>query len=582
MQKTESLLVISIIIVLILLTITVAFIFHFEKQTSLRQESVTIDRIDEYIQNGYRGEAEKSILDLSRKDLSASSHIRLLKRAWLLESSAEVGEVSGHLLEKTAESAYRSFPARQDVAAVYVYALLRRGKHDEARGVYAEAELNGDAWQNLSNEMMLYADDKNENEPNALFELSRQSGAEKFIDIYQSTGAQGFLLDAVLLLLEAGEVDRAYSLVQTNSPGGFSHRFRFFLACDAGELNTALRILDEDPQLFPLREQQLLRADLLMRTRSYDDAESAYREAYSAGSAGTGGSEFSSGSAASGGTDHDWTAAYNLLYLDLRRDNSLDEDWSRDILQQAKEKFTSAVVMDIAGLMIAYGQTDQVQMLLSGYAGGENQTAVDLLRESTSTTVNPERYSSLLWRLVSQEDSPEYAIHLAWFLLGLEDFSGLQSLLEYSRKKFGPQAWTEFFQGTVDLYMGRYEEAAEDFQNSYRMNAHWCSAYNAAAAYMAAGRTEAALEQLELAELALPAAIPTAGTPPSGGDQGEAAAHNNGNRGYVEILLKRTEIYLYVGNYDAAGKVLQEIEQYDPNNLQADIYRGMISADKGD
>lgn len=576
MQKTESLLVISIIIVLILLTVTVAFIFHIEKKTTLREESVIIDRIDEYIQNGYRGEAEKAILELSRKDMSASSHIRLLKRAWLLERGAGRGEVSENILEKTAESAYRSYPARHDIAAVYTYALLRSGKHDEARGVYSDSELNGDVWRNLAGEMLLYSSDRDGAEVNGMLQLSRQSGADKFIDIYQSTGAEGFLLDAVLLMLEAGEVDRAYSLVQINSPEGFSPIFRFFLAGDAGQRKTALRILSKNPQLFPLREQQLLRADLLMRIRSYDDAYESYRAAYSAGPA---------GSAASGGPDHDWTAAYNLLYLDLQADSSLDDDLSMEILRQAEEGFASPAIMDIAGLLIAYGQTDEVQMLLRGYDGDDSCPEIELLQESTRTTVNPERYSSLLWRLVSQEESPEYAIHLAWFLLGLEDFSGLQSLLDYSRKKYGSQSWLEFFQGTVALYQGRYEEAADYFQDSYRMKAHWCSAYNAAAAYMAAGRTEAALEQLELAELALSAAAPYGGTPstggmqPSGAAQGETGDRYDGNRGYVEVLLKRAELYLYGGNYGAAGKVLQDIEQYDPNNLQADIYRGMISAD---
>lgn len=577
MQKTESLLVISIIIVLILLTVTVAFIFHIEKKTTLREESVIIDRIDEYIQNGYRGEAEKAILELSRKDMSASSHIRLLKRAWLLESGdAGRGESSRDILEKTAESAYRGYPARQDIAAVYTYALLRSGKHDEARGVYAKAELNGDVWRNLAGEMLLYSTDGDGAEVNGMLQLNRQSGAEKFIDIYHSTGAEGFLLDAVLLMLEAGGVDRAYSLVQTNRPEGFSPGFRFFLACDAGQWSTALRILTENPQLFPLREQLLLRADLLMRTRSYDDAHDSYLAAYSVGPAGTAGA---------GGNDHDWTAAYNLLYLDLRADGSLDDNLSMEILREAQKGLTPPLLMDIAGLLIAYGQTDEVQMLLRGYDGGDSRPEIELLRESTRTTVNPERYSSLLWRLVSLEESPEYGIHLAWFLLGLEDFSGLQSLLDYSRKKYGPQAWSELFRGTVALYQGQFEEAADYFQESYRMKAHWCSAYNAAAAYMAAGRTEAALEQLELAEMALPEAASTGGPQPAGGPNtsdgapGDTADRYDGNRGFVEILLKRAEIHLYGGNYEAAGNVLQDIEQVDPNNLQADIYRGMISVD---
>ncbi len=570
MQKTESLLVISIIIVLILLTVTVAFIFHIEKNTSLREESVTIHRIDTYIQNGYSGEAEKSILELSRKDLSASSHIRLLKRAWLLERSAGGGEVSDRLLEKTAESAYRSFPARQDIAAVYVYALLRRGEHEHAGSVYADAELNEDAWRNLSNEMILYSSEAEEGmgeaDSSGMFRLSRQSSADTFLGIYQSTGADGFLLDAVLLLLEAGEVDRAYSLVQTSRPGAFPPRFSFFLAYDAGKWNTALGILNENPQLFPLREQQLLRADLFMRLRRYDDAQEAYRTVYSSDS---------DGSADPGGTELDWTAAYNLLYLDLQTDDSLDDELSTDILRRAKEGLGSPVIMDIAGLMIAYGQTDHVQTLLSGYSEDGRIPGIELLQESTRSTVNPERYSSLLWRIVSQEDSPEYAIHLAWFLLGLEDFSGLQNLLDYSRKKFGTRSWTEFFQGTVALYQRRYEEAAEYFRDSYRMKAHWCSAYNAAAAYMAAGRADAALEQLELAELALTEAKTSVETQTEG-DVGDADG-----KGFVDVLLKRVELYLSGGNYEAAGKVLQEIEEYDPNNLQADIYRGMISVETG-
>ena len=539
MQKSESVLVISIIFVSVLLVFTIAYIFQIEKKTTLREESTEIAWIDRYIQNGYLQEAEKKILDLSRKDLSASSHIRLLKRAWQLTGSRSGDSpdspdiVSGVLLEKTAENAYKSYPARQDIAAVYLYALLRGNKIDEAQRVYAESEIERAMWPHITDEMQLHSG-KESDKVGQMLKLSRNSDAADFIGTYRATGGSGFLLDAVLLLLEAGDLQQAYALMNENTSDRFSPQFRFFLAYDSGHWENALQILEKYPQLFPKREEQLLKADLLMRRGLYNAARDVYRGASSAADT------------------TDWTAAYNLIYLDLHDDGSVNDSQSEEILEWAAGKNTP-VIMDIAGLLMAYGQADAVQNLLGGYLQGEVRPEITLLEESAKETVNPERYSSILWRMASQEESPKYAVHLAWFLLGLEDYSELQSLIDYSRKRYGQQSWTDFFQGIIELYKKNYQEAADQFVRSYGENVHWCSAYNAAVAFMAGGKPEAALKQLELAEL---------------------SADENG---IVEVLLKRTELYIYRENYSAAETTLQEIRKYDPDNLQAALYRGLIN-----
>ena len=550
-RRTDALLISGILILIILLTVTVVFIFRLENRTDVREESAYIDQIDSYINDGYIQEAVKSILKVSKKELSAASHIRLLKRAWIISMNEQYREaVPAGFFETAAERAYRSFPAREDISWIYMYALLRGEKHSEAVSIFSGSGPDESLWNDLSNEIHLYMEPRSGEKAGGLLELSRESGSDKFFEMYDLTGGPGFFLDAVLLLMEAGEVRRAYDLVQENKPKILSPRFRLFLAYDSGQWNTALMIIRQNPQLLPVKEQQMIKADLLMRTGKYDEALKVY------------------GLMFEDETGPDWIAGHNLIFLDLRDNGVLDAKISDDVIKKSSMLSTetdgetgnvSPVIMDIAGLLMAYGQTGAVQSLLSGFDSGTIRSdEISLIQESNRSTVNPERYSSLLWRLASAEESSYYAIYLGWFMLGMEDFSGLQNLVDNSRKKHGQQAWSDFYQGIVLLYQKKYEQAAEAFCDSYKREAHWCSAYNAAVSLLAAGKTEAAMEQLELSELALAEEEPAS-----------AAAQ-------IEILIKRAEIYIQNGNYGSADSILQEIERRDPDNFQAAVFRGMI------
>ena len=550
MYKTETFLVSAIITLLILLSVTIGFIFHEKKQTSLHTENQSIERIDEYLEKGYRDEAETAILKLSRKELSTASYLRLMKRAWHL---TRADGFNSTLFLRVSERAYRSFSSRDDISALYSYALLREGETERAVELMQQKGLDDTEWKALLSEMQLYAEDQGESREPGMIGLDRESGAEAYLEVYEQTGSRGFLQDGILRLLEGGQVERAYALIERENSMDLPAAFRFFAAYDAEKWISALNILECNPQLFPKREQQLLRADIYMRMLRFSEAGKLYENVYSAPES------------------REWISAFNLLYLDLRSDAAVDEQISEEILQDIRSIESSTeqenddnlrMVLDVAGLLIAFQQAEEADALLSGFTKDASEPEFEILRESAKSTVNPERYSSLLWDLVSIEDSPGYAVHLAWFLVGIEDISGLRELVEFSRNRYGDQAWSDFFHGIVLLYQKQYEQSAEAFLHAYEEEVNWCSAYNSALAYFAVQKTAEALRMLELSELAV-----------SRDRQGYEKA-------VLEILLKKAEIFIFNGDYKTAGGILDRIGEIDPDNLRAGMYARMLSEER--
>lgn len=564
MNKKDRMLIAGIILLSILLAFTVVLIFNEKNKTSLYQENLELRRIDDLLSKGYREDAEKAIRSLSKKDLSAVSHLRLLKRARQFDGDESVGDDAGSrdLLIETAARAYKEYPTGKGIAAVYIYALLRKGESGRAVEIAEEAELDGERWTALLNELHLYGEptgspgspgskgettDAGTEENTDLMNLSRESGAERFADIYRRTGSTGFLQDAVLLYLENGQIDAAYRMAAGEQ---LPQKLLFFMSYDAGDWDRSMNILIENPGLFkePLREY--LRADVLMQMERYGEAAAIYTNLFEI--------KFPENDAGETELSGKERALFNLVWIDITDNEELNlsdyVDGHSDF-----SGMDSDFLLELAELMLAHHQSAEAEHFLSMITdAGENQTEYRLLEENLGKRVNPERYTSLLWRMA---DRPDYAKHLGWFLLGMEDLSGLQSLVSFGEKEFGDTYWTRFFRGVISLYSEDYEKSAEEFVASNQLQRNWSSLYNAALAGAAGGKINDALELLDKAELVL--------------EPGEVSRPED----MVKILLKKAEFLLYLRSYSSAEAVLARIEKIDPVNLHADILRGLLAGE---
>ncbi len=554
MNKKDRVLILISALLFILLVMTIFFIFQVQNKTSLRQESFELRKIEGFLEKGYRDEAERAIRALSRRDLSAVSHVRLLKSAW--KFSLKSGEY--RLLNECAERSYDAFPARSEITALYIFSLLRTGDTETAVSVYADSELDEEKWSDLATEMLLYIPKEPKDSSDSeglpskeehLIGLSRESGPEHFLDFANRTKNPGFLQDALLLLLNRGEIERAYSLGPGRDfssgeelSGKLPGELLFFIAYDAREWEAAYEYLADYFKNSTEIERGYLKADLHMRQSEYGEAAEVYRKILSGGTA-----------------DQD-TALYNLAWIDLT-----DDGTGQARVNLSELEPSVAVLYDLAEMMIADNRTAEAERIMSLLdSSQQGETQFKLLEEGMGHTVNPERYVSLLWRMVDQE---RYARYRGWFLIGLEDFSGLQSLVEIGEKKHGSTYWSLFFRGVINLSLGDYRRSAEEFLESYRRHRHWVSAYNAAVAYGADGQVREALNQLEKAELAL-----KQGWNEDGEDEMDKEA-------LASVLLKRAELLMFPRNFTAAEDVLNQIEGIAPSNLHADILRAMLVAE---
>jgi tetratricopeptide (TPR) repeat protein len=585
MNKKDRTLTAGIAVLSLLLVLTLVFIFQEKKKSSLQQENLELQRIDELLSGGYGEDASRAVRDLAKKDLSAVSYIRLLKRAYRLAAF----EGNQELLFETAEKAYQKYPSGRGIAAVYIYTLLRRGEHERAMRILNDAELDEERWKSLIREVRLYGTSeravsgtKREREE-GLARLSRESGAERFLELYKQTGSIGFLQDAVLLLLEEGKVEAAYRLA---SDKALPQRLLFYISYDAGDWPRALHILTEHPRIFPSGEGAFLRADVLMRMERYGEAADIYRAV------------LKESLPESGQSSEKERALFNLVWIDITEDGRLgrlteeflpgsgtgfirkndekNSSGSVPLKDKYREKtgpekegedgvptvlssVNSDLLLELAELMIAHKLTAEAEYFMTLAAGSSvESTKYRFLEENLNNRINPERYTSLLWRMAER---PEYAAHLGWFLLGMEDLAGLQSLVDFGEKNFGDTYWTRFFQGVLKIYSEEYERAEEEFLASHRLRAHWVSLYNAVLALAAQGKINEALSQLEEAQLFLEQE-----------DRGNTEA-------LVRILIKKAELLSYTRSFSSAKRVLDRIETIDPLNLQADILREMLAGE---
>ncbi len=545
MNRKDVWLSVSIILIAILLAMTIAAILYQKKSTSALQEAAYIDEIDSMLSKGATQAAEESVLDLSQKDLSAAHYIRLLKRAWQISEQTK----SYDTFNKVAQSSTNAYPARDDLHALRIYGLLRSGRKQKAAELFADKPIKDEKWTHIRSEVSLYAKKDLKDNSNELHKkvLTKQSNAEDFLSMYRETGINGFLLDGLLVLLNQGKVSAAHTLVLekdyfSHLPSGFS----FQLSFDAGNWQRAEKILDRNPQFFSKIEYLFLKADVYMHQEKLDNAEKVYTQLL-----------------------REWPqlriplksrALLNLMYIHDTKGKEIPSEFMEHIKKVATQDPDNSALL-FAGYFLSQNKIQHAQEVLNLSSDSTHQDILrQIIQEETRLTVNPERYKSLLWRLVYRTKQEKYEQYLAWFLLGIEDIDGLRSLVAHSRSTHGDKAWVQFYQAILHMYERKYDAAAKLLKSAFERKTYWEYLYNAALNYSALNDINAAIEELKTAQSVVP-------------------ANSDSN---AVISAEQIELLIQNGRYSEARTQLSIFENRFPDNLNVGLLRSLLEARAGD
>ncbi|MFO7849890.1 MAG: tetratricopeptide repeat protein [Spirochaetia bacterium] len=542
MGKKDLVLVILIVITAAVLTATLLYIQNLRESRISTSHVDILREIDNNLSDGYIDRAEDSILSLSDKSVSAATYLQLLKRALRI---AEERESYDTFLE-VAREGHSEYSAREDIAALLVFAYLREGNTEKAWEIASDSTITDTRWDPVLSEAALAAGSlSGEEDENMYADLLSSRDPERFIEAWETTNSESFLLDAVLLYLRDGQVYRASDLVQ-QLPRDCCEKLRFFIAWDLQDWRKAREILTEVPtndtsQGLSEEEKLMLGADISLHLGEHERAAEMYRQLQE---------EY---------PDYSWKAFYNLEYI--RYEYGAEEEESGDFREElytlAEEK-TSRVI-DLAELMLAYGDTDSTEDLLSEESlFSESDPHISLLKEAAKDKINPERYKSLLRVLVNRSEGEKYASHLAWFLMGMEDYDGLEELVTYYESTHGESGRLYFYKGVIQAEEGSYGEALSSFSRSLDRDEHWQTYYNMAL-------VEALQNDPGRAVSLLDSALERAEDSPE-----ESAA----------IMAKRAEINYRNQRYSNAEADLEKALDLDPTNTNAHLILNALEAEE--
>ncbi len=553
MKKKDLVLLLLILILAAALVFTLLYIREVKQERISESYVELLRQIDGYLSEGYSRKAAENILRLAETDVSAATYLQLLKRAHALTEQGEGFET----FVTVAELGREDFPARGDIAALLVYGYLRTDNAKKAEEVAQESKIRDPRWSPILaesaivNGTFLSMEQVGEDvgESRDLYRRVMESeDPEIFEEAWRRTGASAFLLDAVLLELLRGGIYEASELLQ-GLPRDSHAKLRFFVAYDGERWRRAEALLGQiptgnGPAEIPRREKLMLEADLALRRGDHSKAAGLYERFVS---------EY---------PGYTWSSYYNLAYIrysDAQEGKAFGEEFMEGLVSSAAEG--SGRILDLAELMLAFGDTQSAEYVLSRIPEEpESAPHLRLLREKTKRRVNPERYKSLLRVLVNRSGGERYAAHLAWFLIGVEDYDSLEELISYYAEEYGEPAWLRFYRGILHAERGDYEEALTSFSHSLDAREHWEAYYN----------------------MAIIAALQN--DPTRGVALLEKAAHSAGNspEARSEILAAMAEIKYRNGRREEARADAERALSYDPANSTAQLIVNTLETSKAE
>ncbi len=526
--------------------------YIFYNEVLAPEKSINVDQtllqIDDYLQTGYYSNAEDLLMQFRSFSGGVNSWLRILDRAYTLSENTN----DYTILNTLSQIATENISGSEVLWYIRIVAELELKQYEQAYS-HAVKYLTNENYPSLITEASLYYTGKKPVSAPDTYSGMLAGFSEKkvdtFIDAGRMTGDDTFMLLAAVLAMHYGERDRSLSLIRETAVG-ISPLAHYFIAYDAGDLEYAEKLLPEirNDETVDSNEWLMLAADLAMQKEQFSKAKNFYTEITESS------------------PTESWIPYLNLAWI---AENRMNGD-SLPYLLEAYNRFPDkkSVILPLAWYFTEQENSEAALERIARYRSDHPEDPdIELLYMTLSSTVNnPAKYKAALWQLYNRyPENINIAQYLSWYLLGLEDFEELTTLLDQFERNMGEMEWATFFRAAVHTLNGAYESAEASFKESLTFVPRWETRYNLGLIYLKQGFIDDALNQFKQAEDLLTRALRE--QDPLGPDKKEANL-------YIKIALSH---YLN-GDYSMAKRQLNYGLEIDPHNLEGRLLLKKLEA----
>ncbi len=514
-----------------------------------------IAEADEKVAEGSYRSGEDILRRVRGEKLSSQTWMSLLARGMQISEGLDDYTVLLDLSERAVED----LPGNEELWAVYVYALIKRGYYEKGFSSASE-HLMSEEYRTLQYEAALKMN-PDRVEP-GIFEGSRFAplaadteslDPAAFDELASRLDDPRLHAASAVLRMISGEQERAMETAERLERYREYDLLRLYIAYDGGDFETALELLTRMNETGRIETYRagMLEADILMSLGHFDRASTSYRNLIETQ------------------PETSWIPYLNLSWLAERRG---DEEEALSYLFDAYKHFPGKkqVILPYALFLLqqnrgseAAEKLETLQERLSEDEDEDEGLAL-LIHYVRSADTNPQQFRSVLWELYNAHPGNEkIAQFFTWYLLGFNALGDARLVLDRFETEYGAVEWTYFYRGIISALGGDIETARENLETAFELRKRWETQYNLALIAMKRGNITDALERFRSADILL------TGNPEAAVKTAELA----------EIRVKIAWILFLDGEYDASARQLGYALDLDPENLEGQLLSKQLEAE---
>lgn len=444
----------------------------------------TLTSIDSAIARGSLSTAGELLDGLRNLPATEADLLRLLKRAFAVGSASGDFGVLSRIGGKALSAAARSAPVR----AIAALAYLRSGRVAEAEKIMGGGALPAETGALLRGEAILRKGGEwagADALSRELISLERTKDPEAYAAAAQRTGDKRLSLDAALLAMESGRLDKARSIARSELDDAAFDEPAGAIAYDAGDFGTAIEKLARLDAARPGRaEIGYFLADSYQALGKNEQAEASLLRALQLA------------------PSFSWTPYANLaLFAAGRGDAAL----AGRRLDDGLAFFPASRELRVARARLAAqsGDTANASSILSPLVAEhpDDGEAALLLLDLQAAGLSPEEYRARLWRTFNRipADLPTFAA-LSAALIGAHDWEGASvAIRQHVAASGAADEQLLLVEGMVSAMRGDDEGAADAFRRAAAIAGDGVGRFNLALVLLRRGNAKAAVAELSVA-----------------------------------------------------------------------------------